>query len=279
MKNTFKNLLSVILCAVLLFTTVSTAFAADEYERFTEGLFTYRAKDGEAEIMKCDTSASGDIVIPATANGYPVTYVCVEAFKDCSLITSITVGENISYFRFNPFPGCSSLERFIVDEKNIHYTTDEYGVLYTHNMKGLVAYPGASKMENYVIPDGVEHLHAVFDCCANLKTLTVPESADYRENCKFKNCPNLTDVYVGDIKRSWELMNGGDWDFEEGVTVHCREETTLEKLEFKFNSFLNSIAPFLFFGFYFIVGLPALPIALPIVILQMFGVDLPFMKV
>ena len=109
MNNNLKKLLSVILCAVLLFTTASTAFAAEEYERFTEGLFTYIAKDGEAEIMKCDTNASGDVVIPATANGYPVTYVCVEAFKDCSSITSITVGENISYFRFNPFPGCSSL--------------------------------------------------------------------------------------------------------------------------------------------------------------------------
>ncbi len=32
MKNTFKKLLSVILCAVLLFTTASTAFAADETE-------------------------------------------------------------------------------------------------------------------------------------------------------------------------------------------------------------------------------------------------------
>ena len=38
MKNTFKKLLSVILCAVLLFTTASIAFAAEETETeiFTE---------------------------------------------------------------------------------------------------------------------------------------------------------------------------------------------------------------------------------------------------
>ena len=263
MNKTFKRFLSVILSAVLLFTTASVAFAADEYEYFDQGLFSYSVKDGEAEIKKCDTSAVGDVVIPGAVNGYPVTIVGGGAFKNCSNITSITVGENIRYFRNNPFPGCSSLERFIVNGNNTHFTVDEYGVLYSKNMKSMIAYPGASIMEDYVIPDGVEYVYTVFDSCANLKTLTVPESVNFRMNCKFNNCPNLTDVYVGDIERSWELMDGGDWDFDESVTVHCRKENIKDK----FDHFLYQVGcflgPIMFFGTTFgiaIVGLITTPL-------------------
>ena len=63
------------------------------------------------------------------------------------------------------------------------------------------------------------------------------------------------------------------------MTDTVREETLFEKLEHKVVSFFDEYAAFFFFGFYFLIGLPALPIALPIVILQMLGVDLPFMKV
>ncbi len=262
MNKKFRKFLSVILCAVLLFTTASVAFAADEYEYFDQGLFSYRVKDGEAEIKKCDPSAVGDVVIPAVANGYPVTYVGGKSFENCSKITSITVGENVRYFRYNPFPGCSSLERFIVYGNNSHYMVDKYGVLYSKNMKSLIAYPGASIMEDYIIPDGVEYVYAVFDSCANLKTLTVPESVNFRMNCKFNNCPNLTDVYVGDIERSWELMDGGDWDFDESVTVHCRKENIKDK----FDHFLYQVGcflgPIMFFGTTFgmaILGLISTP--------------------
>ncbi|MBR6620284.1 MAG: hypothetical protein IKK85_08065 [Clostridia bacterium] len=61
MKNTFKKLLSVILCAVLLFTTASTAFAAEDAQ--TEVL---------EKIYKCDYYSEYDIVVITYGNRYSV---------------------------------------------------------------------------------------------------------------------------------------------------------------------------------------------------------------
>jgi hypothetical protein len=74
-----------------------------------ENGFCFRAVDGYAEIIKVDQTLSGDIVIPDYYGGYGVEYVGVEAFKDCTEITSITFGENIGGIYYNAFKGCTKL--------------------------------------------------------------------------------------------------------------------------------------------------------------------------
>ncbi|MGN0546512.1 MAG: leucine-rich repeat protein [Acutalibacteraceae bacterium] len=266
-----KKLTAIILCVIMAFSVTNVAFAANAQETLTDGIFTYVLSDGEAEIIKCDVSAEGDVVIPSLVSGYPVTVICVKAFENCAGITSITVGENVRFMRNNPFPGCSSLVRFIVDDNNCFYSTDEYGVLFSKDKTVLIAYPGANSMEHYVIPDTVVKVNAVFDSCLNLKTLTVPESVKYKNNCEFENCPNLTDIYYGGLQRNWGNMDGGSWDVGDNVTVHFREPTALEEIQYQLLLAGSEIAPILYFGTYFIIGLPALPFVIIITILQKLG--------
>lgn len=266
-----KRLTAIILCVITAFSVTNVAFAANTKETLTDGIFTYVLSDGEAEIIKCDVSAEGDVVIPSLVSGYPVTVICVKAFENCAGITSITVGENVRFMRNNPFPGCSGLVRFIVDDNNCFYSTDEYGVLFSKDKTVLIAYPGASSMEHYVIPDTVVKVNAVFDSCLNLKTLTVPESVKYKNNCEFENCPSLTDIYYGGLQRNWGNMDGGSWDVGDNVTVHFREPTALEEIQYQLLLAGSEIAPILYFGIYFIIGLPTLPFVIIITILQKLG--------
>lgn len=283
MNNKFKKLLSVILCAAMLLTTASVAFAAEEYEHFTEGLFTYRTKAGEAIIVKCDTSAVGDVVIPnLTQSGYPVCGIIENAFEDCTGITCLAIGENISFLN-NAFPGCSSLEKFIADENNKKFFTDEYGVLYGRfeisDSIYLAAYPSANKSEHYTVLDEVWLIKADFENCANLKTLTVPESVREVKDCSFNNCPKLTDIYYGGTQRKW-ASNDGVWTLPEGVTLHCREESLFEKIEAEIDIAIGkSNIPWGFiiycisYAFLFLFGTVISPVTLPIsLILQLFNI-------
>ncbi len=94
---TVNRIISVVLSVVMVFGMVElipnlgqTAYAA------TEGIYTYTVSESKATITDCDNSASGDITIPSTLGGYPVTYIGDSAFNWCSSLTSVTKDKCIS---------------------------------------------------------------------------------------------------------------------------------------------------------------------------------------
>lgn len=230
----FKKLLSVILAVVMVFGTSILAFA-DETETviFTEGIFTYSLRNGDVRLEKCEASVEGKVVIPdETEQGYQVVAISNTAFKGCINVTEIEIGENLHLETHHDFTMCNNLVRYSVDENNKSCCADEYGVLYSADKTIMIAYPPASPVENYVIPDGVVRINAVFNNCVNLKTLTIPESLEFRKGCGFDNCPNLTDVYFGGIERDWLLMDGGPWSTEKNnINMHYRRMNLFDYLK------------------------------------------------
>ena len=51
---------------------------------------TYRTTGGKVAITDCNTAATGELVIPDTIEGNPVTSIGDYAFEDCRNLTSIT---------------------------------------------------------------------------------------------------------------------------------------------------------------------------------------------
>ena len=51
---------------------------------------TYTTTNGEVTITDCDTAATGELVIPDTIEGNPVTSIGQQAFRGCTSQTSIT---------------------------------------------------------------------------------------------------------------------------------------------------------------------------------------------
>ena len=85
--------LSVVLTMVFVHLGTPVSNAATSY---TEGYYTYTVTNGEATITDVDTSISGEITIPSTLGGYPVTSIGALAFFNCSSITSATISDSVT---------------------------------------------------------------------------------------------------------------------------------------------------------------------------------------
>jgi hypothetical protein len=82
--------------------------------------------------------------------------------------------------------GCTSLERFIVEEGNPYYSTTDDGVLVADNGAFLVAYPAAKPDETYTTPQGIDEIApGAFSFAQNLKEINVTEGVIAIDNWAF----------------------------------------------------------------------------------------------
>ena len=93
-KTVLKRTLACCLAVILMLTGVPLAslsgidpanfknFFGFKASAATWENLTYEVSDGEATITGCDNSISGDIVIPDTIDGYPVTSIGDYTFRD-----------------------------------------------------------------------------------------------------------------------------------------------------------------------------------------------------
>lgn len=131
-------------------------FYVDDPDNKTEykGL-TYKVSDNGIIITSNDDKTTGDIVIPSEIDGLPVTAIGREQFYGFRDVTSITIPATVTDIDISTFSTCSELEKFIVDENNQYYSSDEHGVLFDKSKSKLLRYPVGSAAEEYIIPDGV----------------------------------------------------------------------------------------------------------------------------
>ncbi|MBR6940636.1 MAG: leucine-rich repeat domain-containing protein, partial [Clostridia bacterium] len=69
-------------------------------------VLTYEIIDGEVTITGCDKNAGGDLEIPGTIEGYPVTSIGNYAFNRCTELTSITIPDSVISIGDVTFYGC-----------------------------------------------------------------------------------------------------------------------------------------------------------------------------
>ena len=83
MKKPIYTVLALFACAFL------PLYAADLSD------LTYTTTDGEVTITACDRSATGELIIPNTIEGNPVTSIGKAALANCNSLTSITISGGV----------------------------------------------------------------------------------------------------------------------------------------------------------------------------------------
>ena len=90
---------------------------------------TYTTTGSEVTITDCDEDATGELVIPETIDGNPVTSIGSSAFLRCTSLTSITLPDSVTSIGDGAFLGCTALMTIEVDPGNVNYTEVD-GVLF-----------------------------------------------------------------------------------------------------------------------------------------------------
>ncbi len=201
-KKLTKNLILIMAVVMLCFAVSMTASAE------TEGYYTYEIVDGNAIITDVDTAISGDVIIPDTLGGYPVTEICDRAFSSCYSLENIYIPDSVKSIGDAVFWRCISLEKITVSEDNDYYCSDEYGVLYNIEKTELIQYPNGSINISYSIPDSVNLVHTeAFARTTNLVEIKIPNNILIDE-LAFEVCYRLEKISFPEVANNIELALG-----------------------------------------------------------------------
>ena len=169
---------------------------------------TYEIEDGEVTITGCDTSLSGDIVLPSKIEGKPVTSIGWRAFRDCSSLTSITIPNSVTSIDDWAFNGCEKLTQINVDTANTVYSS-ENGVLFNKEKTELIRYPEGKADTSYSIPSSVTNIgDRAFEDCSSLASVTIPNSVTSIGYMAVSGCSGLTSITIPD-----SVTSIGDYAF------------------------------------------------------------------
>lgn len=119
------------------------------------------------------------------------------AFERCSRLKTINVPANVTRINGGAFAQNSSMTSITCDPANKNYVSVN-GVLFTKDMKELVAYPGGIQ-GGYTVPATVNHIgDAAFYGALGLDSVTILSNLDFIGFEAFAECSKLTDVAIRD---------------------------------------------------------------------------------
>ncbi|MBR5166375.1 MAG: leucine-rich repeat protein [Ruminococcus sp.] len=190
----FSTLPSLGAVSATSFAAESTAAASDTEDNkvVIDGL-TYKVYNDHAELNKCDEKASGDIVIAGEVAGEPVTVINGSSFTFCFNVTSVKIPAKVTRIGDHLAGYATSLATYTVDEKNENFCSVD-GIVYTKDMKKLVAYPPAYPTTEFTVPSSVEMIGYGSAYTAAIESLIIPDSVTAVEDFAFTYCKSLKSV-------------------------------------------------------------------------------------
>lgn len=157
---------------------------------------------------------SGEITIPETIEGYEVTAIGRDAFRDCTEITSIVMPDSVTEIGSYAFSGCTSLSKIILPKglKEIAVgifcncsALESISVSEGVTVIGDFAFTNCSDLKQVNLPSGLitigSYRHsegASFEGCSSLKEITIPDSVIMIENASFSGCSSLKEITIPD---------------------------------------------------------------------------------
>ena len=167
---------------------------------------TWITAGGGITITDCEEAASGELVIPNTIEGLPVTAVGPLAFRGCNILSSITLPDSVTSIGARAFQFCDSLTGVALPPALTQiaaYTFYECSRLDSVvipegvTLIGERAFQGCSSLTEVVIPDGVEILGSrAFYRCTGLSTISLPSSLTALGSRVFEECEELDSVVI-----------------------------------------------------------------------------------
>jgi autotransporter-associated beta strand protein len=168
--------------------------------------FTFQESNGEITITGY-TGSGGNVVIPGTILGKPVTSIAGGAFLNSSSITSVTIPSGVTTIGGSAFKDCRNLISMIIPN-----SVTSLGSFAFSGCDGLTSitlgssvtaigestFSGCFSLSSIIIPSSVNSIgkRAFYDC-AILAAITIPSSVTIIGEEAFNRCYGLTSVAIG----------------------------------------------------------------------------------
>ena len=234
MKKKILSLTLAISIVLSLFAGMTFSANADTDGHYTEGYYTYTVTDGEATITRADSSISGDVTIPSTLGGYPVTSIGESAFQ-CSAIEGINIPDSVTSIGKFAFDCCGDLESITLPKSvsfidyqvfSFDYITDVYYTGTVEDWCNISFYEQCSNplvmnanlhvsgklIKKLVIPDTITEIKEFAFTGCSITEVTLPKSIKSVGASAFASCQQLTSVILSNAeitigKESFEYCN------------------------------------------------------------------------
>ena len=155
--------------------------------------------------------------IKSVVIGEGVTSIGNCAFCNCTNLTNITIPSSVSQIYTPAFVGCTGMTEIIVSSANPIYHSSNNCVIRTDDKQlilgcknciipsdgsvtsiGMSAFSNCANIESITIPNTVTRIgESAFERCTKLTNVTIPDSVTEIEKWAFYKCSNLKNVYIG----------------------------------------------------------------------------------
>ena len=174
-------------------------FSALDDKTFYLDYIKYTVEEGHLVVSGYDqTGFNGEAKIVARityiGNSYEVLRIGDNAFRGCSGLTSLSIGNSVTSIGNTAFYYCFGLTSIRVEEGNPNYDSrNNCNAIIDKSTNTLVV--GCSKT---IIPNSVTSIgNSALRCCSGLTSLTIPNSVTLIGNYAFEGCSGLTSLSIG----------------------------------------------------------------------------------
>ncbi len=196
MKKVLKIGLSFILVIAIILSSAFVGLGEVDFSRFfvvraeATSVYDFAFERNEDDWMTyclsiCYKDTEGEVVIPETYYGYPVTRIDWAAFKDCKKITSVIIPDTITAIDSHVFANCTSLRSITIPDSIISI--------------GSCAFKNCTSLASVTIPDSVISIGSqAFRNCKSLSSISFPDDVTYIGAAAFSGCTKLKYIRIPD---------------------------------------------------------------------------------
>lgn len=176
------KILKILLLAVLVMTCLFVL--PTEAAAVREDCYTYTVENEQATITDCDHAVSGELRIPDTLGGYPVTAIGISAFRGCTELTGVTIPQSVTAIADYAFYGCTGLTEVSIPD--------------TVASLGDSVFRGCTGLSSVTVGKGITGIGgSVFSGCTGLTELVIPDHITSLGSYAFRGCTGLTSLTLG----------------------------------------------------------------------------------